>query len=95
MRIEWDPYKNTINIKKHKISFEEAAYVFSDPDALSIVDEKHSETEDRWITIGSILSAKLIVVAHTEKIHNIIRIISARKATKNEASQYFSAIRGK
>jgi uncharacterized protein len=95
MRVEWDPNKNKLNIKKHKISFEEASLVFADPNALSIFDEKHSEREDRWITIGAVTSGNLLVVIHTDSLKNAIRIISARKATKNESSQYLSASKGK
>ena len=89
---EWDPLKTKSNIKKHKISFERATEIFLDPYALSIFDKEHSIDEDRWITIGITKSDILIVVNHT--FHTItkdsirIRIISARKATKNENKQY-------
>ena len=68
MKFQWDERKNLSNIKKHGISFEEAAYVFSDIDTISIFDEEHSDTEDRWISIGKIINHGIIVVVHTERI---------------------------
>jgi len=89
---EWGPKKAETNIRKHKISFERAASVFRDSHALSIPDEKHSETEERWITLGLDNTGTLLTVVHTF-IHESqtsckIRIISARKATKQESSLY-------
>lgn len=95
MKFEWDDKKNKINLKKHGISFEEAVYVFSDKEAISIYDEKHSEHEDRWITIGRILNLNIIIVIHTDGIKGeseTIRIISARKAIKSEREQYIRRI---
>ena len=89
---EWDPLKARKNYQKHKISFERASEIFLDPIALSIYDKEHSITEGRWITIGKTKSKIIIVVVHTfqeiqeDNIH--IRLISARKATKNEKKQY-------
>jgi uncharacterized DUF497 family protein len=89
---EWDPVKARTNFEKHKISFENAATVFADPMTLTIFDVDHSEIEDRWITIGISGNGNIIVVVHTFKAINennaIIRINSARKATKNEMRQY-------
>ena len=89
---EWDPVKAKANINKHKISFERASEIFLDPYALSIFNKEHSVDEDRYITIGKTKSDNLIVVIHTfqeiNKNRIIIRIISARKATKNEKKQY-------
>ena len=68
MIFEWDENKNITNIKKHGISFEEAAYVFADIDIISLFDEEHSHTEDRWISIGKIKNHGIIVVVHTERI---------------------------
>jgi uncharacterized protein len=96
MHFDWDPVKNEHNRRKHGVSFEEAALVFSDINALSIFDEDSSEFEDRWITIGVIPDSKLLVVVHTDRIRNeknMIRIISARKATRGEAGYYFKSIR--
>ncbi len=96
MRFDWDPSKNESNKKKHGISFEEAAYVFSDKNALSVFDEENSHIEDRWITIGMMPDTRIIVVIHTDRLKgqkNVMRIISARKATGNETSQYFNSVR--
>lgn len=86
---EWDENKNTINKRKHKISFEEAQTVFSDDEALVIDDPEHSEQEERFIILGMSAKANLLVVCHCyRQSETVIRIISARKATKNEAKQY-------
>jgi hypothetical protein len=89
---EWDPNKAKSNISKHKISFENATSVFKDKNAISIFDEEHSENEDRWITIGLDTLTRTLVVIHTFMSSNQdncnIRIISARKATKNEIKFY-------
>lgn len=91
MDIGWDPVKNEINKQKHGISFEEASKVFSDPLQVSILDERLNYQGERWITLGKILKEILVVVAHTYMNidgKEIIRIISARKATKKERKQY-------
>ena len=89
IRFEWDENKNTINRQKHKISFEEAKTVFYDENALLIDDPDHSETEDRFILLGLSREAKLLVVCHCyRQSDTVIRIISARKATKTETKYY-------
>ncbi len=88
---EWDPKKAKANIKKHRVSFEQATTVFKDPQAISIYDDEHSVGEDRWITLGLSSNGLLIVVHHTFKRLDdnvIIRIFSSRKATKYEKEQY-------
>ncbi len=89
---EWDPGKAKINIRKHKISFEQSATIFRYPRAVSIYDKEHSDTEDRWITLSLASNGILVTVHHTfEQLDNnnaIVRIISSRKATKREAKQY-------
>ena len=86
---EWDENKNAINKQKHQISFEEAQTVFDDPNAIMIPDTEHSEKEERFILLGFSNSAKLLVVCHCyRQSDTVIRIISARKATRNEANQY-------
>jgi hypothetical protein len=81
--------KNQSNISKHGISFEEAQTVFYDESALLIDDPDHSETEDRFILIGISASLRLLVVCHCyRQVDKVIRIISARKATKSESKQY-------
>jgi uncharacterized DUF497 family protein len=91
-KFEWNNKKAATNKVKHKISFQEAATVFKDRNALSIYDNEHSDQEDRWITLGLSNNGKLIVVNHTfleiDKETNLIRVISARKATKKEIEQY-------
>jgi uncharacterized DUF497 family protein len=89
---EWDPGKAKRNRQKHGVGFEQVATVFRDPQAMSVFDEAHSKTEDRWITLGVSASGGLLVVHHTfEQVDENtirIRIFSGRKATKNEAGQY-------
>lgn len=86
---EWDENKNRINQRKHGISFEEAKTVFYDDEALVIDDPEHSEEEERFIILGLSLQANLLVVCHCcRNSDSVIRIISARKATKTESSYY-------
>ena len=93
LEFEWDPIKALTNIGKHGISFELAAAVFRDSNALSIPDLDHSTSrEHRWITIGLDRNANLLVVVHTFARQSaeqaLIRIISARPATRQEARDY-------
>lgn len=90
LRFEWDPNKNEINKRKHHISFEEAQSVFYDDAAKVIDDPEHSAEEDRFIILGLSKRANLLVVCHCYRAsESVIRIISARKATKRETGQYF------
>nr|DAJ34937.1 MAG TPA: ribonuclease toxin [Caudoviricetes sp.] len=90
LKFEWDENKNEINKKKHKISFDEAKTVFYDDNALLIDDPEHSEQEERFIILGTSKKANLLVVCHCYRhSETVIRIISARKATKTETNQYF------
>lgn len=85
----WDENKNQINQVKHGISFEEAKTVFYDPSALVIDDPEHSKEEERFIILGLSETAKLLVVCHCYRAADtVIRIISARKATKTESKYY-------
>jgi len=89
-RFEWDEGKNRANLAKHKISFETAKLVFDDPFALSIQD-RFIDDEERWQTSGMIDDVILIVVAHTwtdDEGDEVIRLISARKATRIERKGY-------
>jgi uncharacterized DUF497 family protein len=89
LRFEWDENKNRINQEKHKISFEEAKTVFYDLEALVIDDPEHSEEENRFIILGLSRTANLLVVCHCYmETETVIRIISARKATKTETNYY-------
>ena len=91
LNFEWDNNKNEINKKKHKVSFEEAKTVFYDEEALVISDPDHSDEEERFIILGESNQANLLVVCHCYRVsETVIRIISARKATKNETRQYYS-----
>jgi uncharacterized DUF497 family protein len=94
MIFEWDQNKNIINKQKHGISFEEAILIFTDRDALSIYDDEHSCREDRWVTIGLIPAGKIVVVVHTDRVYidekEVIRIISARKASEKEIRDYYN-----
>jgi uncharacterized DUF497 family protein len=87
MKIEWDLKKAKSNLRKHKVSFEEAATAVSDPMAATGADPDHSVTEDRYVTFGISARGRLLVVAHTEE-HETIRIISARLASKGERRLY-------
>ena len=90
IRFEWDGNKNSSNIKKHGISFEEAKTVFYDENARLISDPDHSIEEERFIILGMSLNLKILIVVHTYKEKDeLIRIISARKATKNESKIYY------
>ncbi len=91
IKFEWDENKNQINKKKHKISFVEAQTVFYDTEALVIDDPEHSQDEERFIILGSSEKANLLVVCHCyRESETVIRIISARKATRNEETQYYN-----
>jgi hypothetical protein len=91
IKFEWDPKKNAINREKHHVSFEEAQTVFYDEEAKVIDDPEHSQEEDRFIILGFSKKANLLVVCHCYRAsETVIRIISARRATKNESRQYFS-----
>ena len=89
LRFEWDQRKSAANKKKHGLSFEEAATVFSDENALLIADHVHSDEEDRFVLLGLSASLRTLVVCHCyRKRDDVIRIISARKATQNERGHY-------
>jgi len=88
MRFVWDPKKDEINRAKHGLSFEESTGLFnSGIDYLEIYDEAHSENEDRFIAIGPIKRG-VIVVAYTEPEDAVLRLLSARMATRNERRRY-------
>ena len=85
----WDEEKQETNIKKHKITFLEAATVFDDENALIIDDPDHSLLEDRFIIIGFSENARLLIVCHCYRADDsLIRIISARKANRKERKEY-------
>jgi len=89
IKFEWDSRKNAANEKKHGISFEEARTVFFDENAKLIDDPDHSDDEDRFVLLGLSLSLKVVLVCHCYREQgNVIRIISARKASTLESKQY-------
>jgi len=87
LRFEWDPNKAKQNFEIHGVSFDEASTAFRDTLSLAIYDPLHSEEEDRFVLIGNSHKDRLLVVVHTERGDNI-RLISARKASKKERTQY-------
>ena len=87
--IEWDPRKAAANVKKHGVSFEEAATAFSDENGRVVPDPDHSDEEDRFVLLGMSWSLRVLVVCHCyREASDVIRIISARKANKAERAQY-------
>jgi uncharacterized DUF497 family protein len=87
MKFEWDPQKADSNLKKHGVSFQEAASVFGDPLSITYYDPDHSIGEHRYITVGVSRSGKFLMVAHTDRGNNV-RIISARNMTRQERRYY-------
>ena len=95
MQFEWDPDKSQANLQKHGISLEDATELFAGgADYLEIYDDAHSQDEDRFIAIGPIQRG-VIVVAYTERPGDVIRIVSARVATRAEAQRLDNYWRGK
>ena len=84
---EWDPTKASSNLRKHRVSFEEAATVFEDVLSITVPDPDHSVSEERYITVGMSSRQRLLLVAHTER-GTWIRIISARELTSREKRAY-------
>jgi uncharacterized protein len=87
MEIEWDPGKAAENLKKHGVRFEEAATSLLDPNAIAQEDAR-SEGEARWVLLGMSANARLLTVVYTLRDEDRIRLISARKATRKEATFY-------
>lgn len=87
MNFEWNPRKADINLRKHRVSFVEAATVFGDDLAITVPDPDHSIDEERYITIGWSNRHRLLMVAHADR-GNRIRIISARELTRREQKAY-------
>jgi hypothetical protein len=85
---EWDPKKATENLKKHRVSFDEAKTVFTDPFALTFDDPEHSVGEQRFITIGTSEKQRIVFLSHADRGDDHVRIISARSATSTEAHDY-------
>jgi uncharacterized DUF497 family protein len=87
-RFEWDSRKAVANIRKHDVSFDEASSVFDDPLAVIFEDEAHSATEARELIVGHSVAERLLVVCFAESPGEMIRLISAREATKKERQDY-------
>ena len=90
IRFTWDDRKNIANIKKHGVGFAEAARVYFDPERLELFDGTHTTmSEERWVIIGNVNMKILFVVVVVRQADNLIRIISARRATKKEQKEYY------
>ena len=90
IKFDWDKSKDSLNKKKHGISFEEAVTVFYDDNALEFHDPDHSDREDRFFMVGLSFRTRVLLVSHcVRESGSLIRIISARKATKQEAKKYW------
>jgi uncharacterized DUF497 family protein len=87
MEFEWDTKKAAGNVKRHGVSFKEAATVFGDPSAFTFNDPDHSLNEQRFITIGFSEKGRLLIVAHADRAASV-RIISARETTRTERNLY-------
>src|SRR5436189_402896 len=87
LRFVWDREKAAANLRKHAVSFDDAATAFGDPLSITITDPEHSVGEERWLLLGQSATGRLLVVAHTEH-RDEIRIISARPATRRERQNY-------
>ena len=93
VRFDWDEQKNRLNRGKHKVWFEEAQTVFANPRARVFYDEAHSAHEERFVILGFSSAARLLIVVHGyREASAIVRIISARKATRKEAKTYEEGI---
>jgi uncharacterized DUF497 family protein len=90
MNFEWDEVKRQVNLRKHRLDFSDAAIVFTG-ETITFEDDRFEYGEDRYITLG-LLRGLVVVIAHTER-DNKIRVISIRKATRNEQRLYFQGLR--
>ncbi|MCI0611803.1 BrnT family toxin [bacterium] len=91
LTFEWDARKNDANIKKHRISFEEAQTVFFDENAIEFFDPDHSKAENRFLLIGRSFKLRILIISYCyRQSEEVIRIISSRMATKKERMIYIS-----
>jgi uncharacterized protein len=93
MVFDWDDVKAESNKKKHGVSFAEAATAFSDPNAIEFLDGKNSDNEERWILVGLSVKSRVLLVVFVEREEETVRIVSARKAVKEEMNQYFAKVK--
>ena len=91
MIYEWDPTKAKVNLRDHRVSFEEAVTLFLDPLAITYRDPDHSDEEEREITIGHSVKERILFISHCQR-GDRVRVISARKATRKERKQYEEGI---
>lgn len=87
MNFEWDPRKAESNVRKHRVSFDEAATAFADPLSITVGDPDHSEDEQRFLLLGVSHAGRLLVIAHAERLETV-RLISARLANRHERQTY-------
>jgi uncharacterized DUF497 family protein len=94
LEFEWDPRKDQANQRKHGVSFDEAATAFYDENGLLLDDDEHSEAEERFVLLGLSVRLRLLVVCHCYRsTRDVIRIITARKANREEREQYEARLR--
>jgi uncharacterized DUF497 family protein len=93
IRFEWDPRKARSNAEKHGVSFEEAESVFFDEQALLVEDPRARGEEERFVLLGLSSALRMLVVVHALRDQDVIRIVSARKATRQESQEYQSRLR--
>jgi uncharacterized protein len=87
MDFEWDDAKAESNERKHGVAFSVAQTVFGDPLSITGYDPRHADDEDRFLTMGMSVDGRMLVVSHTDRGH-MVRIISAREATRRERKDY-------
>ena len=94
LRFAWDPRKARANLRKHRVSFEEAETVFYDEEGLILDDPEHSQTEDRFILLGMSAALRILSVCHCiREGGSLIRIIGARRAVRAEQRQYWERVK--
>jgi hypothetical protein len=88
LRFSWDPRKASANVRKHGVSFDEASTAFADPLSITVPDPDHSDDETRFLLVGRSLRHRILVVIHAERSESVIRLISARLASRRERRIY-------
>jgi uncharacterized DUF497 family protein len=88
VEFEWDKSKAQQNLRKHGVTFEEAATVFNDSRIIIRLDDEHSIDEERWQAVGLSEKGRMLIVIHIERRENVTRLISARRALQREAVDY-------
>ena len=88
LRFTWDPRKASANLRKHGVSFDEASTAFADPLSITVPDPDHSDDETRFLLVGQSLRQRILVVIHAERSESVIRLVSARLASRRERRIY-------